>query len=99
MATKKDGTRGGLVRRKKSLERLADLKTRRLAWAMADRMDSLMLRTLADMTDTDLDRVAELMMKVMPQVVGHVVAESGLRRIERQRKLREAREEERDDTA
>ena len=75
MATKKDGTRGGLVRRKKSLERLIDLKTRRLGRAMADRMDSLMLRTLADMPDSDLDCVAELMMKVMPQVVGHVVAE------------------------
>ena len=95
MAVKKDMTRGGLVRRKKSLERLADLKTRRLAWAMADRMDSLMLRTLADMTDTDLDRVAELMMTVMPQVVGHVVAESGLRRIEARRR----REANRDDGA
>ena len=94
MAVKKDMTRGGLVRRKKSLERLADLKTRRLAAAMADRMDSLMLRTLADMTDTDLDRVAELMMTVMPQAVAHVVAESGLRRIEARRKLEEKRKDE-----
>ena len=80
MAVKKDMTRGGLVRRKKSLERLADLKTRRLAAA------------LADMTDSDLDRVAELMMKVMPDVVGHVVAESGLRRIEQRKRLGEKRE-------
>ena len=93
MAVKKDGTYGGLVRRKKSLERLIDLKTRRLAAAMADRMDSLMLRTMADMTDTDLDRVAELMMTVMPQVVGHVIAESGLRRIERRKRLEESRKD------
>ena len=60
---------------------------------MADRMDSLMLRTLADMTDTDLDRVAELMMKVMPDVVGHVATESGLQRIERWNALKKNREE------
>ena len=94
MAVKKDMTCGGLYRQRGALKRAADLKTRRLAMAMADRMDSLMLRTLADMTDTDLDRVAELMMTVMPQAVGHMVAESGLRRIEARRKLAEKRKDE-----
>ena len=60
MAVKKDGTRGGLYRQRGALKRAADLKTRRLAAAMIERMDSLMLRTLADMPDSDLDRADEI---------------------------------------
>lgn len=92
MAIKKDGTYGGLVRRKKKLEDLIYLKTRRLGWALADSMDDLTLRTLAGMSDSDLRRVAKYMMMAMPEIVARVVAERGLRRFERQDRLREKRE-------
>lgn len=58
MAVKRDGTYGGLVRRKKKLENLIDLKTRRLGIMLMDSMDDLTLRTLAGMSDADLRRVA-----------------------------------------
>ena len=92
MAIKKDGTYGGLVRRKKKLEDLIYLKTRRLAWALADVMDDLTLRTLAGMSDSELRRVAKYMMMVMPEITAQVIAESGLRRFERQDRLCEKRE-------
>ena len=93
MAIKKDMTYGGLVRRKKKLEDLIYLKTRRLAWALTDAMDDLTLRTLAGMSDSDLRRVAKYMMMVMPEIVVRVAAERGLRRFERQDRLREKERE------
>ena len=60
MAVKKDMTRRGIVRQRKRLERMADLKRRRMADIMAGAMDDKAAWLLADLTDAEVRRVAHV---------------------------------------
>ena len=84
MAVKKDRTYGRLVRQKKKLERMADLKHRRMAEIMAGAMDDKAAWLLADLPDGDVRRVAALMFERVDGCVAQVKAEKDARRKARQ---------------
>ena len=80
MAVKKDMTRRGIVRQRKRLERMADLKRRRMAEIMAGAMDDKAAWQLEDLTDAEVRRVAALMFERVDGCVAQVKAEKEARR-------------------
>ena len=77
-----DAPYGGIVRRRTMLERMSDLKRRRMANVMAAAMDDRAAWLLADLTDAELRRVAELMFGHADGCVAQVEAERVSRRME-----------------
>lgn len=77
-----DSVCGAIVRRRKKLERMSDLKRRRMANVMAAAMDDRAAWLLADLTDAELRRVAELMFSHADGCVAQVEAERVSRRME-----------------
>lgn len=81
MPRNNDPVLGGIVRRRKKLERMSDLKRRRMANVIAAAMDDKAAWLLADLTDAEIRRVAELMFGHVDGCVARVMAERDARRM------------------